>query len=598
MSEEIKKHAPNVGVRVVYGAATVPRSEKPVKKALTQTTVTPEEQFNAGDWLNHPYSFDGLETLVEHSTILPQCITAYKNNVCGFGLSIDYLDEYKQWDEDEHPEIVEEYDKIQRILDLLSLDQDTKDLFGSIVATRERFGIAFVEVIRNLDKEVVEIVNVRRPATITMTVPLEPYVDTVFYYKGEAMNRKKKFRKYRQEVGGKVIYLKEFGDPRVMDKRTGKYIDDGNIDINFQANEIIALPIGDNPYGEVRWIGQVTGMDGAAKAEALNANYFENGRHTPMMIMIEGGTLSDASFKKMQEYMEGIKGVAGQHAFMVLESESVNDTKTGFEQDNAPKITVKDLSPMLQKDELFQGYIDNARKKVQSSFLLPDLYVGYTTDFNRATAQTAMEVTEKQVFIPYRQEMAWIINRKLLAEYQFKYCEITFRAPDITNPDDQSKILNIVERAGGLTPNEAHRLAGTMVGDTAEDFTGEWADVPLAVQKVINANNAAQTPETPATTPEATESKVTPEVMEQVDERVEDAEQTGNAELIAVMRQVRKALVEIAEDKSSTPAPIVTTPKQVTKRERPSLGSVPEQPATKASMRQFMMQPAKRGDGA
>lgn len=596
MSEENKKHPQMVGVRLVRSAS----APAPVKKAETMTHVEPEEQFNAGDWIEHPYSFDGLEALVEHSTILPQCITAYKNNVCGFGLSIDYLDEYKQWDEEEHPEIADEYTRVQRIVDLLSLDQDTKDLFGAIVATRERFGIAYIEVVRNLGNEVVEIANIRRPGTMHMTVPLDPYVDVAFYYKGEAMNRKRRFRKYRQEVGGKYIYFKEFGDPRIMDKRTGEYLKDGNeLEIGNRANEIIALPIGDKPYGEVRWIGQVTGMDGAAKAEALNANYFENGRHTPMMIMIEGGTLTDESFRKMQEYMEGIKGEAGQHAFMVLESETTTEVKTGLEQETAPKITVKDLSPMLQKDELFQGYIDNARKKVQSSFLLPDLYVGYTTDFNRATSQTAMEVTEKQVFIPYRQEMAWLINRRLLAEYQFKYCEITFRAPDITNPDDQSKILTIVERAGGLTPNEAHRLAGTMVGDTAEDFTGDWADVPLAVQKVINesaAKQPAQTPETPVTPP-------SPEVMEQVDARVEDAEQTGNDELIAVMRQVRKALVELSDDRKATTAsafaPVSTpTERSMAKAEKRSLGSEPEVAPVKASMRQFMMTPKKRGDNS
>ena len=596
MSEENKKHPQMVGVRLVRSAS----APAPVKKAETMTHVEPEEQFNAGDWIEHPYSFDGLEALVEHSTILPQCITAYKNNVCGFGLSIDYLDEYKQWDEEEHPEIADEYTRVQRIVDLLSLDQDTKDLFGAIVATRERFGIAYIEVVRNLGNEVVEIANVRRPGTMHMTVPLDPYVDVAFYYKGEAMNRKRRFRKYRQEVGGKYIYFKESGDPRIMDKRTGEYLKDGNeLEIGNRANEIIALPIGDKPYGEVRWIGQVTGMDGAAKAEALNANYFENGRHTPMMIMIDGGTLTDESFRKQQEYMEGIKGEAGQHAFMVLESETTTEVKTGLEQETAPKITVKDLSPMLQKDELFQGYIDNARKKVQSSFLLPDLYVGYTTDFNRATSQTAMEVTEKQVFIPYRQEMAWLINRRLLAEYQFKYCEITFRAPDITNPDDQSKILTIVERAGGLTPNEAHRLAGTMVGDTAEDFTGDWADVPLAVQKVINENAAqqpAQTPETPVTPP-------SPEVMEQVDARVEDAEQTGNDELIAVMRQVRKALVELTDDRKVTTAsafaPVSTpTERSMVKAEKRSLGSEPEVAPVKASMRQFMMTPKKRGDNS
>lgn len=562
MSDEVKKAVPgNVGVRLVK--ASPPTNDTAlIVKADTMTQVEPESIYTAGDWLPHPYNFDGLERMAQESTILPQCVTAYKNNVCGFGLSIDYLDEYKLLDEKENPEIVEEYDAVQRILDLLSVDQDTKDAFGSIVATRERYGIAYIEVMRNLDGEVIEIKNIRKPGTIFMTNPLPPYVSTQIYYKGEAVERKKRFRVYRQEVGGTFVYFKEFGDPRVMDLRNGKYIDEkkDKIDIKYRANEILALPIGDKPYGEVRWIGQVTGMDGAHKAEALNANYFENGRHTPMMIMIEGGTLSDESFNKLKEYMEDIKGSKGQHAFMVLESETVSNTvQTGFEQQAAPKITVKNLSPMLQKDELFQGYIDNARKKVQSAFLLPDLYVGYTTDFNRATAQTAMEVTEKQVFIPYRQEMAWLINHKLLADYQFKYCEVSFRAPNITNPDDQSKILSIVERAGGMTPNEAHRLAGQMVGETAEDYAGDWADVPLAVQTAMNSGKATSAQE--------------PDLMEQVSQKLEDAESTGNDELIAVMRQVRKALVELTENQAEPAEPIQSEP-------------------VKASMSRFMMRPA------
>lgn len=553
MSEETNQKAPaTIGVKLIRAANPLPAA--PVKKAENMTNIPPEAEYTAGDWLDHPYNFDGLEMLVQHSTILPQCITAYKNNVCGFGLQIDYRDEYKLWKEDEHPEMVEEYNRVQRILDLLSLDEDTKDLFGAVVATRERFGIAYIEIVRNLDGEVVEINNIRRPGTVKMTNPLDPFIATNYYYKGEVFPRRKRFKKFKQEVGGKIVYFREFGDPRIMDLRNGEYTEE-NLEIQYRANELLALPLGDKPYGEVRWLGQVTGMDGAHKAEGLNANYFDNGRHTPMMIMIEGGTLSDDSFKKMQSYMEDIKGANGQHAFMVLETETRNTASTGFEQDSAPKITVKDLSPMLQKDELFQGYIDNNRKKVQSSFLLPDLYVGYTTDFNRATAQTAMEVTEKQVFIPYRQEMAWKINRQLLAEYQFKYCEVTFRAPDITNPDDQTKILNVVERAGGLTPNEAHRLAGTMTGDTAEDFDADWANIPLSVYRALLDAQNRQQPDmnaTPAPSDETTAESVAnpansvePEIMQQMDAKIADAETTGNEELIAVMKQVRKCLVEL-----------------------------------------------------
>ena len=86
--------------------------------------------------------------------------------------------------------------------------------------------------------------------------------------------------------------------------------------------------------------------------------------------------------------------------------------------------------------------------------------------------------------------------------------------------------------------------------------------------------------------------------MEQVDEKVAEAEQTGNDELIAVMRQVRKALVELADDKKASAFTPISTPteRSLAKAEKHSLGREPETGTVKASMRQFMMTPQKRGD--
>ena len=79
---------------------------------------------------------------------------------------------------------------------------------------------------------------------------------------------------------------------------------------------------------------------------------------------------------------------------------------------------------------------------------------GYTTDFNRATAQTAMEVTEKQVIQPERTSLAWVINNKLLNGYGFKHFEARFdepdmaRSPTFTNPN----IFKIFGFRGSLLP--------------------------------------------------------------------------------------------------------------------------------------------------
>jgi capsid portal protein len=268
-----------------------------------------------------------------------------------------------------------------------------------------------------------------------------------------------------------------------MDKRDGKYLAEGEtLELDYQANEIMEFAIGTEPYGEVRWMGQVLGVDGSRKAESLNNNYFENGRHTPLMIMIKGGTLTDESFEKLQQYMNDIKGEAGQHAFIILETES-SDGRVDFDQADKPEIEIKDLANVLQKDELFQDYLDNNRRKVQSSFQLPDLYVGYTTDFNRATAQTAQEVTEEQVFQPERKSLAWAINNRLLNGYQFRYVEAYFLEPDISNPDDLYKLLTVANNAGGLTPNKAKQIIYEAYGEVSEDYPEDWGDVPLALNK-------------------------------------------------------------------------------------------------------------------
>ena len=178
------------------------------------------------------------------------------------------------------------------------------------------------------------------------------------------IKRQRKFCKYKQEKNGKVVYFKEFGDPRIMDKRDGKYVE--QLELEYQANELLDFPIGTNDYGTVRWIGQVLNVDGSRKAENLNNNYFDNGRHTPLAVIVSGGSLSDNSFQRLKEYMNDIKGEAGQHAFLLLEVEDT-DNKVGFEQEKKPAVELKDMASILQKDELFQDYLDNSRKKVQSS---------------------------------------------------------------------------------------------------------------------------------------------------------------------------------------------------------------------------------------
>ena len=518
--------------RVIKGRT---QDDRAVRKAETTTQVTTQEQYNASEWIAHPVNLAGLKNLVTDSTILPQCIRAYKNNIAGYGIGVRYKD-----DEEETPEMAEEFKKAERLVELLSLEGDTKEVFEDIIEARETYGIAYAEIIRNLAGEVVQADFVKETPSVDKTIPLEPYIDTVFLYEGEAVERKKKFCKYRQTIAGKTVYFKEFGDPRIMDNRDGHYLSEGEeiIEIQYQANEILEFAIGTEPYGEVRWIGQILGVDGSYRAEKLNNNYFINGRHTPLMIMIKGGTLTEESFDKLQHYMDDIKGEAGQHAFIVLETENA-DNKVDYQEATAPDIEVKDLASILQKDELFQEYLNNNRRKVQSAFQLPDLYVGYTTDFNRATAQTAQEVTEEQVFQPERKSLAWAINNKLLNEYNFRYTEVFFREPDISNPDDLFKLISVCNNAGGLTPNKAKDILYNALGEVSEPYEGDWGDTPLAYQKQQSAGGAG-----------FDMGQLTMAMQQQIAK----AESAGDdAAVVAVMKEVKKILKDIQNGFTNDP---------------------------------------------
>lgn len=532
--------SPDVSVRIVKTVEPAQQNNPvvgAVLKAAGPTQLNTKEARSAGEFVSPTYDMVGLGELVKNSNILPQCIHAYKNNIAGFGIDIRYTD-----DTPETPEMKAEWERMREVLDLLTMDCDTKELFEDMVEAREKYGIAYLEVMRDPVGHVNAIDFINDTPSVQKTFPLDPPILVDYLYKGKPVSRPRKFCRYKQDVGGKTVHFKEFGDPRTMDNRSGAYTEadkDGtSLPEQYIANEILAFTIGTEAYGEVRWLGQVLGVDGSRKAESLNNNYFTNGRHTPLMITVSGGSLTDESWTKLQEYMNGIRGEAGQHAFLVLEVADA-DNSAEFEEKKPPEIKIENLASVLQKDELFQEYISNNRKRVQSAFQLPDLYVGYSTDFNRATAQTAMEVTEEQVFQPERVSLAWTINHQLLNGYGFKYTEAYFLAPKISNMDDLFKILTIAERAGGLTPNKAKDIAFNATGGTAEDFAEGWGDTPLAYAKVLQGSQLPT---------------ITPGITEQLEKQIAKAAAGHDDAVVAVMKEVRAMLAKMQEHGSSAEA--------------------------------------------
>ncbi|MDA2519276.1 phage portal protein [Bacillus cereus] len=477
-------------VSVIKGAGGV---SNPV---ISQQQEDSKEKNAINGIIEPPYRIEDLQQIRENSTILGQCIDAYKRNIAGFGHEM----QYKQNDVEETDEMKKEWSFVDaEIIPFFSFDKPFKEILEVAIDDRETTGNGYIEVIRNASNQPDQLANML-PQHMRVTRKDEELQDVKYVVNSKSITRKKKFRRYVQIVDNNPIYFKEFGDPRFLNKKTGKFSRESFGGEN--ATEILHLKIGNGPYGIPRWISHVVHMVGSRKAEELNLRYFKQGRHVPMAMIIKNGLLDDDSEAALNEYASAIEGEDNQHKFLLLQLKAGEDEATG--EPVPADIELKSLADILQNDALFLEYDDKSRQKVQSAFRLPDIYVGYSRDFNRATADAAREITEEQVFEPERNSLEFIINNILLLPYELKHVYVNLRKPEISNTEDLVKMLDVLSEYGGTTFNDLREVAAKVLNKDLEPFEAEEASQPIALvlqaikktseQKTIESVQKSDTP--------------------------------------------------------------------------------------------------------
>lgn len=438
--------------RVFIGKAT----ELPVTRSTAEAD---------GSWVTAPYPINQLRLVVENSSILQQAIAAYTNNIVGYGIVPEYIDESTE-DSGQSAE----WDTAEEVLDWLSIDQPLEGLFKEVLDDREVTGNAFLEVIRDDKGNVIQLERVK-PELVQLSKPEAEPVLTKVVHKGKEKMVWKKFRKFKVD---KYLF-KEFGDPRGIDFMTGTDTDDPR----RQARELLHLKIGNDHWGVPRWIGNLVALLGARKAEELNYRYFTQGRHTPAALLIKNGQLSEASEQALLQYTTEVGNEAMQHKMLVIETEKVTD---GLDDKDKTDIELKSMADMLQSDALFLEYDDKVREKVLSSFRLPPVYVGLSQDYNRSTVEEAKRIAEEQVFQAEREALEDLFNRHLLASYQLKEVKVEVRGPELSNDE---LIIETLDKLGSrFSDNEVRAIAGKLVGVELPVLQGEQHELPQGAQAV------------------------------------------------------------------------------------------------------------------
>lgn len=299
-----------------------------------------------------------------------------------------------------------------------------------------------------------------------------------------------RFRRYVQIYETATRYFKEFGDPRVMSAKTGRYYDDAKALARAEgkeaspATEILWFNLDSSEsdiYGSVRWSGCIPGVIGSREQAEVNLLFFRSKAIPPMIMLVSGGRLAKGARDRLEQTIRNeIKGVENFHKIMVIEAEGTGARAMGggLPSQDKVKIELRPLTDAIFKDALWQGYAEANRGELGQSFRIPPMLRGDTAGLNRATAKIAREATEQLVFSPERRDFEFDMNQTLLADMGVMLWRFRLNAPESTDAETlvafTTKLLE-----GTVSVNEARRVVARILGIDLPPFDAEWARMPI-----------------------------------------------------------------------------------------------------------------------
>ena len=452
-------------------------NELPVSQKMS---TDPFDGYYGDGIIEPPYNLDWLARLPEHSNMLGQCIEAMETNIDGFGFTLEPAFEFEEGNADAEAE----RKTLLHFFEFCNFELPYSQLRRRVRRDLEVLGNGYWEVIRDGKGDIVWLEHIEGH-TMRLTQLDREYTPVTYMIRDDESNElqeypsRKRFRRYVQIRDGKRVYFKEFGDPRLIDARSGEVDDNAEL----PATEIIHFkqycPY--SPYGVPRWIGNWLAVEGSRQAEEVNYEYFENNTVPPMALLV-AGTLDDKVVERIEDFInDEMKGRKSFNKILVIEASPFGEVLPGS---SSPKVSVQfvPLSDAQQKDSLFDNYDRTNREKIRSSFRLPPIFVGLTSDYTRATARESREVAEEQVFGPERADHDFVINRLLFPAMGVRYWRYKSLPPTVNDFEIMSSTLDTFSRCG-LTVREAREEISRLLNRPLSVFDegSEWLDLPLQV---------------------------------------------------------------------------------------------------------------------
>jgi PBSX family phage portal protein len=454
--------------QAVYRLVEIGKAEGQGPGTVVSNAFEPEDEFarhylgmekDAG-LIQPPYNLKMLDRLCQENNALGPCIEAMVTNIDGTGHVFEAEGEEQEDARDDH--------KIEELEDFFAEvwpGESFQTLRRRLRRDQERTGNAYLEVVRNpageivflrhVDTKMIRLVKLDEPVAVEKTVIRRGKPVTI----AVAMRE----RRFAQMIGHKLVYFKEFGARRDLDKLTGKWATGGQqLPAGRRGSELIHLtkyPDAHTPYGVPCWIAQTPSVLGSRKAEEFNLEFFENGGVPPILILIQGGLMADKTRKAIEQRLHGPAKKANR--VQVIEADP---TGGSLDHPGNTRITVERFGAERVADSMFEGYDERCEVRVRRSFRLPPIFVGQSQDYSFATAFVSYTVTEAQVFKPEREEFDEIMTIKLLPAMGYSGYRLRSLPLTIEGIDNKLKGLEIANATNRVDPADVVHAVNEVTG--------------------------------------------------------------------------------------------------------------------------------------
>jgi PBSX family phage portal protein len=532
MSEELRESKANgLFIRKTLNLGSEDRDVETSRQLESEERAA----FTAAGAIEPPYSPKQLIRIAENSSILQQNVSSYETNIDGNGYHLQPLfktdsDDRRQVIENaiyverllakERGEVVLEFKptaeeiekKLQEVTDTMRLEHfratkffDSCTVGSSFTKLRrntrvdlEVTGNGYWEVLRDKKDQIAQFEYL--PSHSMRLLPVhDAWVDVMIPVRTSPLTlgkeiRARRFRRFVQVVGSRRIFFKELGDPRVMSSETGRFYE-SVLDMQNKedpkvrpATEVVHFKIhspSDTPYGIPRWIGTLLSVLGNRDSEEVNYDYFRNKSVPPLALLVSGASIGKDTVKRIESFLENnIKGKANYHKILVIEAEPTS-TDPSMGAPNKIRLELRPLTQAQNSDALFQKYDERNMDKVGMAFRLPRLLRGDTRDFNRATAETAVDFTETQVFGPEREDFDFMINKLVLAPMGIRYYAFQTNSVQVRDPKTVAEMIERLARVNVLVPADGRDLAEELVFNRKlRNLNADWVFQPPMLTQV------------------------------------------------------------------------------------------------------------------